>query len=120
MRIALAFLFCLTTISVYSQSLKKERISQLADEYFVEGITTLKDFLTLPNYGLIADDINKNLAWCESNFQALGFNTEVLISNGVKHLFAERKFKKAKRTILFYLQIDGQPVDPSQWMQESP
>ena len=120
MRIALAFLLFLTTLSVLGQSLKKERIDRLADEYFLEGVTTLRDFLTLPNYGQIPDNINKNLAWCENNFQALGFDTEVLISNEVKHLFAEREFNKSERTILFYLQIDGQPVDPSQWTQESP
>ena len=120
MRIALAFLIYLTTITVSGQNLKKERINQLADEFFVEGITALRDFLALPNFGQTPDDINKNLAWCERSFQALDFDTEVLISNGVKHLLAERKFKRTERTILFYLQIDGQPVDPSQWIQKSP
>ncbi|MFS4467742.1 M20/M25/M40 family metallo-hydrolase [Maribacter sp. 2210JD10-5] len=120
MRITLVFLLSLTAISGCCQSLKKEKIDKLADEYFVDGITTLKDFLSLPNNGQAPDNIDKNLAWCERNFQALNFNTEVLISNGVKHLFAERKYKRAKRTILFYLQIDGQPVDSSQWMQENP
>ena len=120
MRIALAFLLYLTVASVSGQSLKKERIDRLADAYLVEGINALKDFLTLPNYGQIPDNINGNLAWCERNFQALDFDTEVLLSNGVKHLLAERKFKRAERTMLFYLQIDGQPVDASQWTQESP
>ena len=29
----------------------KERIAQLSDQYFIDGIITLKDFLTLPNFG---------------------------------------------------------------------
>nr|WP_299071875.1 M20/M25/M40 family metallo-hydrolase [uncultured Allomuricauda sp.] len=120
MRVTLAFLLFLTAISISGQSLKKERIHELADEYFIDGLSTLRDFLRLPNYGKTTDNINKNLAWCQTNFQALDFETDVLISNGVKHLFAERKFKRAKRTILFYLQIDGQPVDSSQWKQKSP
>lgn len=120
MRVTLAFLLFLITISISGQSLKKERIHELADEYFIDGLSTLRDFLRLPNYGKSTDNINKNLDWCQTNFQALDFETDVLISNGVKHLFAERKFKRAKRTILFYLQIDGQPVDSSQWKQKSP
>ncbi len=120
MRIALTFLMYLTTLSVLGQSLKKERIDRLADEYFVEGIGTLRDFLTLANYGKIPNNIDRNLVWCERNFQALDFDTEVLISSGVEHLLAERKFKRVDRTILFYLQIDGQPVDPSLWLQENP
>ncbi|KQC30723.1 M20/M25/M40 family metallo-hydrolase [Flagellimonas eckloniae] len=120
MRVILAFLLFLITISISGQSLKKERIHELADEYFIDGLSTLRDFLRLPNYGKSTDNINKNLDWCQTNFQALDFETDVLISNGVKHLFAERKFKRAKRTILFYLQIDGQPVDSSQWKQKSP
>lgn len=120
MKISWFVLFYLTTISVSGQYLEKEEINQLADEYFVEGISTLREFLRLPNYGKIPDNIDDNLAWCQKNFQGLGFETEVLISNGVKHLFAEQKFKKAYRTIIFYLQIDGQPVDSSQWNQKSP
>ncbi len=35
-------------------------------------------------------------------------------------LLAERRFPDATRTVLVYLQADGQPVDPSRWNQESP
>ena len=34
--------------------------------------------------------------------------------------FAERKAKKAKFTILFYMHFDGQPVDTSKWDQADP
>ena len=50
----------------------------------------------------------------------MNFDTAILISDGVKHLLAEKTFKGTERTILFYLQIDGQPVDSSQWNQKSP
>ena len=120
MRIALALLLQLALISVYGQSLKEQRINRLANEYFLEATTTLRDFLTIPNYGQLPENINKNLAWCEQKFQALDFNTEVLTSNGVKHLLAWQNFKNAERTMLFYLQIDGQAVDPSQWQQQNP
>jgi acetylornithine deacetylase/succinyl-diaminopimelate desuccinylase-like protein len=33
---------------------------------------------------------------------------------------ASRSFPKAKKTVLVYLQMDGQPVDPARWTQEDP
>lgn len=104
----------------FGQALERERIGQLADDYFLEGVTTLKDFLTIPNFGRKTTDIDQNVAWCEQAFQAIDFETEVLISEGVKHVLAQKTFKKKAPTILFYLQIDGQPVDSSKWFQESP
>lgn len=119
-RIALLIILFLVLVPGKCQSLSRADIEKLSDKQFIKGINTLKSFLTLPNYGGIQSHIDQNLSWCERNFQAMDFATEVLISDGVKHLFAVRNFKKEAPTILFYLQIDGQPVDSSQWNQESP
>jgi acetylornithine deacetylase/succinyl-diaminopimelate desuccinylase-like protein len=104
----------------FGQNLNREKIHQLADEYFVEGLLTLKEFLQLPNIGSDPDNIDQNLRWCEKAFQDLSFETEQLLSNGVRHLFAQRIVKKNAPTVLFYLQIDGQPVDPTKWNQKNP
>ena len=34
-------------------------------------------------------------------------------------MLAQRNFHKAS-TLLVYLQVDGQPADPSRWFQENP
>ncbi len=120
MRIATTFVLSLVLFSSFGQSLKKERIQKLADQYFVEGLNTLKDFLSLPNFGRIPAHIDQNLAWCERECKSLGFETSVLVSDGVKHLLAEKTFNKLAPTVLVYLQIDGQPVDSSEWLQASP
>lgn len=120
MRIATTFVLSLILFPSFGQSLKKEKIQKLADEYFVEGVNTLRDFLTLPNFGRKAADIDQNLAWCEKAFKSLDFETTVLVSDGVKHLLAERTFDKSAPTVLVYLQIDGQPVDAVEWFQASP
>lgn len=120
MRITLTLVLNLILFSSFGQSLKKERIQKLADEYFVEGVNTLRDFLTLPNLGRVTAEIDQNLAWCENAFKSLDFETSVLVSNGVKHLLAEKKFNKSGPSVLVYLQIDGQPIDAKEWAQANP
>ncbi|MBS9464044.1 M20/M25/M40 family metallo-hydrolase [Flagellimonas sp. 389] len=120
MKKALVFFIFLVFSTSFGQGLKAEKIHQFADEYFVEGMFTLKEFLQLPNIGSNSDNIDLNLAWCENVFKALDFETELLTSKGVKHLLAEKAYLKKSPTILFYLQIDGQPVDFSKWNQENP
>ncbi|SNY94865.1 M20/M25/M40 family metallo-hydrolase [Flagellimonas pacifica] len=120
MKKAIVFLISLMFSMSFGQSLKREKIHQFADEYFVEGMFTLKEFLQLPNIGSNPDNIDLNLSWCENAFKALDFKIELLTSEGVKHLLAEKAYRKKAPTVLFYLQIDGQPVDSSKWNQKDP
>lgn len=120
MRIVISIALSAVFFSSFGQSLKKESIQKLADEHFVEGLSTLKDFLSLPNFGRIPAHIDQNLAWCKRECESLGFETTVLVSDGVKHLLAEKTFKQSAPTVLVYLQIDGQPVDSAEWQQASP
>lgn len=76
--------------------------------------------LSLPNDAHFPQDIEKNVQWCEQAFAKRGFTTQRLNTPTVPLLLAERSVKNAPKTVLIYLQIDGQPVNPSQWQQESP
>jgi len=60
------------------------------------------------------------VVWCEDAFTKRGFTTQRLPTETVPLLLAERNHPKAKKTVLIYLQIDGQPVDSTMWFQESP
>lgn len=87
------------------------------------AINSFKEFhalLSIPNDAHNVSDIEKNIQWCEATFAKRGFKTTRLSTPTVPLLLAERKVKNAKRTVLIYLQIDGQPVNPSQWQQDSP
>jgi acetylornithine deacetylase/succinyl-diaminopimelate desuccinylase-like protein len=87
------------------------------------AISSFKEFhtlLSIANDAHNGADIEKNIQWCESTFAKRGFSTMRLSTPTVPLLLAERKVKNAKRTVLIYLQIDGQPVNPSQWQQDSP
>ncbi|SFR52226.1 Acetylornithine deacetylase/Succinyl-diaminopimelate desuccinylase [Robiginitalea myxolifaciens] len=115
-----ALVFLLVGVVGHGQQLPPERINDLADRYLPEGIERLAEFLKLPNIGSSPEDIQRNLNWCQQAFQEIGFETEVLLQDGIKHLLAQRNFSTDAPTMLFYLQIDGQPVDPDQWEQEHP
>ena len=60
------------------------------------------------------------MIWCEEAFQRRGFTTERLKTKRLPLILAEKQYSGAKNTVLFYIQIDGQPVDPSKWFQEGP
>ena len=95
-------------------------LNDISERYAIASLPDFFELLALPNVASKAEDIEKNVQWCEKAFAERGFITQRLSTPTVPLLLAERKFKKAKKTVLIYLQIDGQPVNPSQWDQESP
>ena len=79
------------------------------------------EFLTLPNDAMVkGDDIKKNAAWLETALQKRGFKTHQFANDGKPLVLAEYPSDPSKKTILFYMHFDGQPVIPSQWSQASP
>jgi len=80
----------------------------------------LKEILSIPNDAFYKEHIMPNVKWCENAFSDRGFTTTRIPTATVPLLLAERKHPQAKKTVLVYLQIDGQPVDSTRWFQESP
>ncbi|SOE22822.1 Acetylornithine deacetylase/Succinyl-diaminopimelate desuccinylase [Spirosomataceae bacterium TFI 002] len=104
----------------FSQTIKADKIKTLSEAKLLESLDEYKGFLALPNDGNYPEQIDTNLNWCNSKFQSLGFKTQELTSKSIPHLFAEKIIDPNLPTVLFYMQIDGQPVDSSKWNQESP
>lgn len=111
------FLFTQKNIA---QKLSAEKIEVLTDENFIESISNLRHFLTLPNDGNFPNQITRNKTWCDSVFTSLGFRTMTIETDGAPLLFVEKIFHKNRKSVLFYLQIDGQPVDAKKWFQPDP
>ena len=84
------------------------------------ALSLYRDFLALPNDALKPDDIETLVVWMEEAFAARGFRTQRIPTAGSPSLFAERSHESASRTVLVYLQADGQPVDPTAWAQANP
>ena len=86
-----------------------------------ESIPLFRELLALPNDANFPDNIEKNVLWCEGAFSQRGFTTQRLNTRTVPLLLAEKKSQKKKaKTVLIYLQIDGQPVDTTFWNQPDP
>ena len=87
----------------------------------IESIPLFRELLSLANNANYPSEIEKNVLWCEEAFGERGFSTQRLQTPTVPLLLAERRSrKKNAKTVLIYLQIDGQPVAPAFWNQKNP
>ncbi len=84
------------------------------------SIDELREFVSIPNDALEHADINRNLSWLTKKFNDRGFNSSVLPTEGESLFFAALPMDDTKPTILFYMHLDGQAVDPSKWDQPNP
>ncbi|WP_296705602.1 M20/M25/M40 family metallo-hydrolase [Algoriphagus sp.] len=114
-----AIILSFTFQKTFAQLSKEEIISESKKELRA-SLLTFQDYLSIPNNGKVPADIEANLNWCQNAFQSRGFETRILKSNQVPHLFVFGKTDPQKKTVLVYMQVDGQPVDSSAWEQESP
>ena len=95
---------------------------QLFWAYAKSSFDQLKELLAIPNDAHYPEDIELNVQWCDQQFIKRGFITKRLETPTVPLLLAERKSTKNPnaKTVLIYLQVDGQPVDSSFWFQDNP
>ena len=113
----LQWLLISSAIAELPNSINENEIRYAAVKSFPEYL----ELLTLPNDSLAsAVDIQKNATQIEKLFQKRGFETKQFHNNGKPLVLAEYPAELAKKTILFYIHFDGQPVIPSQWSQSSP
>ena len=97
-----------------------EEIRAAVDENRDAAVGLYREFLALPNGAMYPDDIEALLAWMERAFGARDFETRRIATDGSPSLYAQRLVPGAQRTVLVYLQADGQPVDPAAWEQPDP
>ena len=105
------------TIATNGQKLQDKDFEKFAKA----SLPQLKELLAIPNDAHDHADMERNIKWCEQHFKKRGFTTKRLETPAVPLLLGERKSKNANaQTVLIYLQIDGQPVDPNHWYQDNP
>ena len=121
-KLLVTILCCSVLLSAAAQSSKSKKINLdgIAEQFAIASFDEFYQLHSLPNDAHFPADIEKNVQWCEAAFSKRGFTTQRLNTETVPLLLAEYKVAHAQKTVLIYLQIDGQPVEPSQWNQESP
>ncbi len=83
-------------------------------------ISKHKALTSIPNVSTNEANMLKNVDWVQKEFEALGFSASLLASSTLPVLLLENEVSKKKKTMLFYLHVDGQDVNPAQWDQEDP
>jgi acetylornithine deacetylase/succinyl-diaminopimelate desuccinylase-like protein len=116
---AVAAVSLLVAASGHAQ-LATERMAKLVEGRANEAFALYRQLLTFPNDANRPDDIERLSAFLENEFGKRGFETRRLEMPGSDAILATRDAPNTDRTVLIYLQADGQPVDPSAWHQESP
>ncbi len=106
--------------AAHAEQLTAEKIRELTSAHSDEALVLYREFLSLPNDANFPADILRMVEWMETTFSHRGFITQRLETAGSPQLYAERRQPGATRTVLVYLQSDGQPVDRSAWFQDDP
>ncbi len=89
--------------------------------YFPTALAILDTFLRIPNESHDLANARRNADFCQRAFERRGFQVEQWATPTAPFVFAEkRSADPSAKTLLFYLQIDGQPVDPTKWDQPDP
>jgi acetylornithine deacetylase/succinyl-diaminopimelate desuccinylase-like protein len=102
------------------QRISAEGLRSLVDAHALEAIALYREFLAIPNDANDPQQIQRLNAWVREAFESRGFETRELPTAGSPSVYAEKRSPGATRTVLVYLQADGQPVDPSAWAQPNP
>jgi acetylornithine deacetylase/succinyl-diaminopimelate desuccinylase-like protein len=119
-RAAIIAAFLLSFSSVDAQRLSPAELDRLTEAYFLHSAELLKEMIAVKNDAAIAEHVTANIAYAQKVFSARGFTIEMLKTSGIPLMLATYEPKRPKRTLLTYVHVDGQAVDPSKWNQPDP
>ena len=114
----LVTIFALLVIPANAQNLPVSE--EIIDRFALESIDMFRELLAIPNDAINHDDLFLNIEWSKNQFKKRGFSLVEIPTPTVPLLLAERTVSNAEKTVLIYLQLDGQPVDSTRWFQEDP
>jgi len=111
-------LFLFFGLSLSAQTLDKALLDALTEKHWQAGLQLLNELVAMPNDAVFPEQIEVNIAWCETAFSQRNWSVERLETGGIPLLLVEKKQPNAKKTALFYFHVDGQAVDISKWDQK--
>lgn len=116
-------LFAVLPALAAAQELDRAALDRLAERHARASFSLLRELLSIPNDAHFPEQVDANVRFMTGVFAGRGFTIRRLETAGPPLLLAERASGQAGqggRTVLVYLQIDGQPVDASKWQQSDP
>lgn len=67
---------------VCAQQISQQQIAELSRTHFAEGVTELREILSIPNNASYPAHVQANVAWCEQAFEKRDFETKLLPTDG--------------------------------------
>ena len=123
-RLSLTFLIAIVPVLVFSQQPSKQELRKQVREYRIdheqELFDELVEWLYIPNVANDQLNIRKCAAWLKSAMERRGITARILETGGSPVVYGELNVPGANRTIMFYSHYDGQPVDPTKWIDMEP
>ena len=107
-------------LQVSGQKWDQAELKRLSEEKFPVALEELRELLSIPNDANYVSHVQQNVKYTITAFKKRGFKIHELETGGPPIIVAERSIDENLKTVLFYVQVDGQPVDTSRWLQESP
>lgn len=98
----------------------RERIGEYRRVHEHQLLDELVEWLSIPNVAADEVNIRRCAEWLKTAMEKRGITTQILESGGSPVVFGELKVPGAKRTVMFYSHYDGQPVDPTKWIDTEP
>ncbi len=105
---------------VKGQKWDQAELEKLSEGKLPKALEELRELLSIPNDANYPSHVQQNVKYTINAFKSRGFEIHELETGGPPIIVAERKIDENLKTVLFYVQVDGQPVDTSRWFQESP
>ncbi|MEM6686834.1 MAG: M20/M25/M40 family metallo-hydrolase [Bacteroidota bacterium] len=79
-----------------------------------------RELVSIPNVASDEPNMMKNVTWVTNAFEQLDFKVSILETATLPVFFAEKQVSPNAKTILFYMHLDGQEVNPEKWQQKDP
>ncbi len=79
-----------------------------------------REFVSLPNIASNKEDMFRNVEWAKAAFEARGFTFNLLETSTLPVVLAQYRVDPNAKTLLYYLHLDGQAVNPDRWDQDHP
>jgi len=109
-------ILCLLCAKVNAQTNWDTKIEQQLPEILKKH----RELVSIPNVSSDKENMMKNVAWVTTEFEKLNFKVSLLESATLPVFLAEKEVDSKAKTILFYLHLDGQAVNPAKWFQKDP
>jgi acetylornithine deacetylase/succinyl-diaminopimelate desuccinylase-like protein len=118
-------LLCTTALASLAVSVSSAQAAALRDT--VRGwresheqaiVSEFVTFLSMPDIATNVGDVDKNADYIQGELRKRGFTTQLLTAEPgtPAAVFAEKRVRGARRTVMFYAHYDGQPVGQKGWI----